>query len=180
MSLKTFRRVITSLPAALCLLAAVGCGSLGDQKPAIEKAIKDHLASRSDLAINQMVLDVKDVKVEGDKAGADVVFRVTNAPEMQMGYHYDLARESGSWKVLQGRTAQANSNHPAGSADPTTSDPNALPPGHPAISNGPGGEMPGGTSGELPPGHPPMGVPEGGAGAMPPGHPPMEIGRAHV
>ena len=71
MSLNKFRRSINSLPAALCLLAAVGCGSFGDQKPAIEKAIKDHLASRSDLAINQMVLDVKDVKVEGDKAGAD-------------------------------------------------------------------------------------------------------------
>lgn len=159
------------LSLVLTTAISVAC-SLGDQKPAIEKAIKDHLSSRSDLAINQMVLDVKEVKVEGDKAGAEVIFRVTNAPEMQMGYHYELAREGGAWKVLQGRPAQANSSHPSGSADPGAADPNALPPGHPPLSGGMGGDM----SGEMPAGHPPLTSPEGSgadAGAMPPGHPPM-------
>jgi hypothetical protein len=158
------------LPLTLfAALAATGCSRFGDQKPAVEKAIKAHLSSRTDLAINQMVMEVKDVKVDGDKAGADVLFRVTNAPEMQMGYHYELAREGGEWKVLQGRPAQTNSAHPTGSADPGTTDPNALPPGHPPVS---GGQMPGNMSGEMPAGHPAVeGAP--GGGAMPPGHPPM-------
>jgi hypothetical protein len=151
----------------LATLAGVGCGRFGDQKPAIEKAIKAHLSSRSDLAINQMVMDLKSVQVDGDKAGAEVVFRVANAPEMQMAYHYELAREGDGWKVLQGRPAQADSSHPSGSADPGATDPNALPPGHPPVSSG----MPGGMSGEMPSGHPSMG--NAPTGEMPPGHPPM-------
>ena len=144
------------------LLAALGCSSMGDQKPAVEKAIKDHLSKRSELAINNMTMEVKDVKVDGDKAGAEVLFRVTSAPEMQMAYHYELARESGSWKVLQGRPAQADSSHPTGSADPSMSDPSALPPGHPPFG---GGEA--GTSSGLPEDHPPLGEPAPQSGAKP-------------
>ena len=129
-------------------ILTLGCGRLGDQKPAVKKAIEAHLASRSDLAIGQMTMDVKDVKVEGDKAGADVVFRVTNSPEMQMGYHYELAREGGTWKVIDGQPSQADSKHPGGDADPNATDPNALPPGHPPLPDAPAGEMP--------PGHPPL------------------------
>ena len=143
----------------LIALVGIGCGGMGDQKPAIEKAIKDHLASRSDLAINNMTMDVKEVKVEPgnkDKAGAEVLFRVTNAPEMQMGYHYDLAREGGTWKVVEGRPAAADSKHPGGDADPNNVDPSALPPGHPpmpgATQGGPQGNSP--DAGALPPGHP--------------------------
>lgn len=155
-------------------MVAAGCGSLGDQKPAIEKAIREHLARRSDLAINQMVMEMKEVKVEGDaqdRAGAYVVFRVTNDPEMQMGYHYDLAREDGAWKVLGGRPAQANSSHPGASADPRAADPRALPPGHPPVSGGTVDEHGHDPSGAMPPGHPPLGAPAPDSSAMPPGHP---------
>jgi hypothetical protein len=146
MSCKVGTRIVAA--ALIALLVGVGCSRFGDQTAAIKKAIETHLASRSDLAFNQMTMDVKEVKVDGDKAGADVVFRVTNAPEMQMGYHYDLAREGGAWKVVDGRPSQENSKHPSGDADPNATDPNALPPGHPPLSGAPAGEMP--------EGHPPL------------------------
>lgn len=161
-----FRQSIPAFALVLLSLLALGCGGMGDQKPAIEKAIKDHLASRSDLAINNMTMEVKDVRMEGDKAGAEVLFRVTNAPEMQMAYHYELAREGGAWKVLQGRPAQADSSHPDGGADPGSSDPSALPPGHPPM-----GAPSGGGENELPPDHPPFGEAAPGSSAPAPKQP---------
>jgi hypothetical protein len=130
---------------ALMALLSTGCGRIGDQTAAVKKAIETHLASRSDLAISQMTMDVKDVKVDGDEAGADVVFRVTNSPEMQMGYHYDLRREGGTWKVVDGRPSATDSKHPTGDADPNGMEPNALPPGHPPLES---------PQGQMPEGHP--------------------------
>ncbi|MSO20912.1 MAG: hypothetical protein EXQ56_10710 [Acidobacteria bacterium] len=145
----------------LAALAGVGCSGMGDQTPAIKKAIETHLASRSDLAINQMTMDVQSVQVERDnkdRAGAEVLFRVTNAPEMQMGYHYDLAREAGSWKVVEGHPSQADSKHPSGDeANDDADGAAALPPGHPPLPEGQA-PMSGSPSqgGALPEGHPPL------------------------
>ncbi len=152
--------------ALITALAGIGCGGVGDQTPAIKKAIETHLSQRSDLAINQMTMDVQTVTVagdkEGDKAQAEVVFRVTSDPNMQMGYHYELVRESGAWKVTGGQPSQADTKHPAGNA------------------GGSEGMNEMGGAAALPPGHPPL--PEGNApmsgnphesGALPQGHPPL-------
>ena len=126
------------------LLAALGCQRLMNQDAAVQKAIQDHLSERSDLAMDKMVMEVQQVKVDGDKAQAEVVFHVAGDTQMRMAYHYDLHREGGSWKVDTGR--------PSGSETP-----------HPQMGEAPAGQSVPGESGngepslDLPEGHPPVG-----------------------
>jgi len=130
------------------LLMAVGCQRLMNQDAAVQKAIQDHLAERSDLAMDKMVMEVQQVQVDGDKAQAEVVFRVTSDPNSRMAYHYDLSREGGTWKVDSGRPGGAESSHPqAGepmAGEPESPAPSELPEGHPPITgaNPPGEEPP--------------------------------------
>ncbi|MBI4444165.1 MAG: hypothetical protein HY649_12440 [Acidobacteria bacterium] len=110
-----------------------GCGGqpTGDSNADIQKAIEQHLASRPGLATGQMVMEIKDVRIEGDKAEAEVIFRSTAEPPAQMTFRYELRRESSGWKVDSGRTSAAESPHPSsGDAPPT--DP-TLPEGHPTL-----------------------------------------------
>ncbi|MBI4480554.1 MAG: hypothetical protein HY651_11075 [Acidobacteria bacterium] len=126
------------------LLAALGCQRLMNQDAAVQKAIQDHLSERSDLAMDKMVMEMQQVKVDGDKAQAEVVFHVAGDSQMRMAYHYDLHREGASWKVDSGR--------PSGSETP-----------HPQMGESPAGESMPGESGngepslDLPEGHPPIG-----------------------
>ena len=138
--------------AAACLLISGGCQRLGDQKAAIQEAIEEHLSRRSDLAMDQMVLEMGEVKVEGDDAEAEVVFRTTSEPAMRMAYHYELRREGGRWQVASGRPSAAEVPHPTlGETGEQESSNPALPEGHPAIPDG---------GAPLPEGHPPIGEPE--------------------
>jgi hypothetical protein len=122
-------------------LLAVGCQRLMNQDAAIQKAIRDHLGERSDLSMDKMVMEVHQVKVDGDKAQAEVVFRTTSDPPAQMNYHYELHREGGAWKVDTGRPSAAEAQHPqmgeapmdeskSGEGQPSAG---ALPEGHPPI-----------------------------------------------
>jgi hypothetical protein len=115
-----------------------------NQDAAIQKAIRDHLTQRSDLDMSKMVLEVHEVKVNGDKATAEVVFRTTTDPPAQMNYHYDLHRESGAWKVDTGRPSAAGTQHPQMGEQ--------MGEGEPGGAGEPG-------AGELPAGHPPIDQP---------------------
>ena len=137
----------------LILITAAGCQRLMNQDAAIQKAIQQHLTERSDLAMDKMVMEVQKVTVDGDKAQAEVVFRVAGgggAPESRMGYHYDLHREGGAWKVDSGRPAGAATAHPQmgegmGQGMPSSD----------GVSGAPtGGD---GSAPALPEGHPPIG-----------------------
>ena len=122
-------------------MVAGGCQRLMNQDAAIQKAIRDHLTERSDLDMSKMVLEMHEVKVNGDKATAEVVFRTTSDPPAQMNYHYDLHRESGAWKVDTGRPSAAGSQHPqmgdSGQGEESGTDAGELPAGHPPIGQAP-------------------------------------------
>ena len=118
----------------MILLAGLGCQRLMNQNAAIQKAIQDHLGSRSDLAMDKMVMEMQQVKVDGDKATAEVVFRTTADPPARMTYHYELHRDGGSWKVDTGRPSGSETPHPQmGDSQPGNSSPPAMPEGHPPI-----------------------------------------------
>ena len=110
-----------------------GCGgqSTGDSNAAIQKAIEQHLASRPGLATGQMVMEVKDVRIEGDTAKAEVIFRSTTEPPAEMTFRYELLREGSEWKVDSGRTSAAETPHPSSGDAPPTESP--LPEGHPTL-----------------------------------------------
>ena len=80
----------------------MGCQRMMNQDAAIQKAIRDHLGERSDLSMDKMVMEVQQVKVEGEKATAEVVFRTTSDPPARMSYHYDLRKQGGAWQVSGG------------------------------------------------------------------------------
>ncbi|MBI2819590.1 MAG: hypothetical protein HYX73_06400 [Acidobacteria bacterium] len=124
------------------LLVALGCQRLMNQEAAVQKAIQDHLAERSDLALDKMVMEVQQVNVNGDTAQAEVVFSVAGDPQSRMSFHYDLHREGGRWQVDASRLSDSQESHPqmggpsvgesmpgeSGSAEPLN-----LPEGHPPV-----------------------------------------------
>jgi hypothetical protein len=143
----------------LCMAAllGLGCQRLMNQDAAIQKAIRDHLTERSDLDMSKMVLEIRQVKVDGDKAQAEVVFRTTSDPPAQMSYHYELHREGGAWKVDTGRPSAADTQHPqmgqaageAGGESQGEPQGGQLPAGHPPINQAPIGQT--NPHGDAPP-----------------------------
>ena len=128
--------ILSGVAVLAAVLIVVGCGPLSNQQGNIEKAIKDHLSQRGDLSMDQMVMELGPVKVDGDAAGAEVVFRTTSDPPASMSYHYELRRQDGAWKVTggwpSGSEDQAGTQHPGmGEAAPP-----ALPEGHPPLPEG--------------------------------------------
>ena len=129
------------------LLTALGCQRLMNQEAAVQKAIQDHLAQRSDLAMDQMVMEVQQVNVNGDTAQAEVVFAVAGDPQSRMSFHYDLHREGGRWQVDAGRPSGSQASHPQSGGTPMggsqvgesmpgeagTAEPLNLPEGHPPV-----------------------------------------------
>lgn len=90
-----------------------GCSqSSSDPNAAIQKAIEDHLANRSDLSIGNMVMEMKDVRIDGDHAQADVLFRTTSNPPAQMAYTYLLLQTDGKWEIETAQPSGADSSHP--------------------------------------------------------------------
>ena len=135
-------RILAAAILAMLLFACFGCQRLMNQDAAIQKAVRDHLGERSDLDMRQMVMEMQQVKVDGDKAQAEVVFRATSSPPAQMAYHYDLHREGGAWKVDTGR--------PSGTQHPPMGESAGEASGGDSMGDGQA------TSGELPAGHPPI------------------------
>ncbi|MBI1955806.1 MAG: hypothetical protein HYS38_05385 [Acidobacteria bacterium] len=119
-----------------CLL--VSCGQQqADSNAAIRQAIEEHLASRSGLAADKMTMEVKDVRVKGEQAEADVVFRTTSDPPAEMAFFYQLRKEGKRWRVEQGNPSAANSPHPTSPAPDSGGDAEPLPEGHPPVTSPP-------------------------------------------
>ena len=117
-----------------------GCSSTqkNNSDAAIRQAIEQHLAGRQGLANDQIVLDLKQVQIQGDKADADVIFHSRSDSNVQMTFHYQLTRDGQGWKVSQGRPSASDSPHPSGpevqgqqpEAGGSAPPPAALPQGH--------------------------------------------------
>lgn len=120
------------LTACVCFLA--GCGSLkkSDPEAAVRAAIEAHLAGRTGLASDKIIMDMKKVEVHGDRAEAEVVFRSRTDPKASMAFHYQLRNEGNQWKIDTGRPAGENALHPPPGSQPETAPP--LPEGHPPTS----------------------------------------------
>lgn len=91
----------------------------------MEAAIRAYLSQRSDLAMNKMEVEITHVEFQGEKAEADVIFRVKGG-QGTMPFHYTLHREGDHWVVERGR-----SGTPTGTQ---------MPPGHPPLGGSPPSE----------------------------------------
>ena len=115
-----------------------------ENKEAVRQGVIDYLASRSNLNIASMSVDVSAVTFKGNEADATVSFAPKGAaPSQGMSMRYTLERKGSKW-VVRGRSESGKSPH------------------------GMGGGMPGMQGGAMPP------MPGGAGAAgqmMPPGHP---------
>ncbi|MBI4458767.1 MAG: hypothetical protein HY648_01745 [Acidobacteria bacterium] len=114
----------------------VGCTSepAADSDTAVRQAIEKHLAGRSDLAADKMTMEVVNVKFDGERAEAEVVFRTTSGPPAQMAFLYELHREGSEWQVERGRPSATDSPHPSSSSG-SDGNKNPSPEGHPPITS---------------------------------------------
>lgn len=122
-----------SLLFALCaaLLAGTACSRLRqaprlETKEAVKAAIDAHLAKRrGTIALDQMNVEVRDVKFQGDRAEADVLFS-SKTGTASMTMHYALRREGDHWVVE--RSASGDMGMPPGHPPTTEPAPPSAPP----------------------------------------------------
>jgi len=124
------------LMALGCFLAS--CGGLKKSNPetAIRQAIEEHLAGRTGLASDKIIMDMKKVEVHGDRADAEVLFRSRSDPKASMSFHYQLRNEGNRWKIDTGHPAGEATAQPPSVSPPQTSPPASAPPlpeGHPSV-----------------------------------------------
>lgn len=120
------------LLAIWCVLAA-GCNKTASDQAEIRASIEKHLTSRADLNLGAMDREVKQVSVNGDRATAQVEFRLKGG-DAKMDIEYSLQRQGKDWSVM--------SSQPIGMGDPHSG----------MDSNSPGAQ--GSSGGQLPQGHP--------------------------
>jgi hypothetical protein len=118
----------------LALLAS-GCSKSGgtQSKEAVQAGIERYLQKQSQIALNNMTLEVQDVKFQDDRAEANVKFRSKQAPQLAVGVHYVLHRTGDQWEVQSSSAASGMGGNPHGGAGqaptPPASGP-ALQPSH--------------------------------------------------
>jgi hypothetical protein len=140
--------------ACLCLalVSWLGCSSANktDDTASVQRAVEKHLATRTDLGNLQVV--VEKVSFEGDHANAAVTIMARQDSKAKMQMTYRLRKTDAGWEVEAPQGSEAGAH--AGGAVPMPEAEGGgaeLPPGHPPVKGGAGGE-----ASELPPGHPPV------------------------
>jgi len=142
-------RVFTIAVSLACL---IGCsrGSI-DTKEAVRQGVIDYLATRQNLNISSMNVEVTSVTFKENEADALVAFVPKGGGGAPVTFPYTLERKGSHW-VVKPRAAGQNPHGGMGS-------PGTMPMPMPLAGENPhgamppaGGEMP--KSGDLPPGHP--------------------------
>ena len=146
----------------LLVLALVGCGSEEKSDIAVGEAIRAHLASRMDLSLGKMTVELESVEYDGSNATAQVTIAARDDPQASMKMAYRLRQSGSAWVVEAPAAGSSPGDHGGAGAGG-----DGMPPGHP-----PTGEQPKTGGGDLPAGHPPV---EGGSASqeLPKGHPPV-------
>jgi len=116
---------------ALVLLAACNRGAKLETEPAVRQALERYLASRSNLNMQGMDLQIAGIQFRGQQAQVDVVFKAKgggDTPGGTMSMRYTLNRRGDRWEVGPQSSAHGGATPPAGSGAPVE-----MPPGHPAV-----------------------------------------------
>jgi hypothetical protein len=113
---------------------AIGCKKQMKDEDAIRASIEKRLTSRTDINLGVMDREVKQVSVNGDKATAQVEFRLKGG-DAKMDIEYQLERQGGDWVVLSGQPMGAPPIMPPDAGQMPPGGPNSqdqqMPTGHP-------------------------------------------------
>ena len=128
-------RVFLSVLALL--LVSAGCSRNTSQSPAatddrqaIEAALTKYLNERGTINVSAMDVKIDDLKIAGDRADAQVLFR-TKQGEGEMRMNYVLLRQNNAWTVQAPARTETDMPH-EGVAIPQGQ--TALPSGHPPVT----------------------------------------------
>jgi hypothetical protein len=104
----------------------------GDDRAAIEAALNKYLSERGTINVSAMDVKVEDLKISGDRADAQVLFR-TKQGEGEMRMAYVLTRQNNVWAVQAPPRSESGMPH-GGVATPQSQGQTALPSGHPPVT----------------------------------------------
>jgi hypothetical protein len=94
------RWMVAGIVGATLLFGA--CSKSGDssQEAAVRAAVEAHLQKKSNLALNNMDMQIQNVKVNGDAADAQVKFSSKQNPQLAVSIQYSLRRAGNHWEVV--------------------------------------------------------------------------------
>jgi len=94
-----------------CSKSAGSAGEAPSPDAEIRAAISARLATQGTLNLQSFDTDVKQVTIQGDRAQAQVEFRVKNGSGA-MSMTYQLQRHDGAWTVLDANPEGSDFSHP--------------------------------------------------------------------
>lgn len=121
--------------ATLLALSLAACAKDIQNKDAVRQGVIDHLQARKnlDLDMSAMQVEVSSVTFRENEADATVSFVPKGgSPSQGMTMKYTLERAGDGWKVKQ-KAETSNNPHSGGGAMPPPS--GEMPPGHPPIGS---------------------------------------------
>ena len=98
------------------LASSTACNRLSGvhSKAAVQEGIEEHLKQQSNVALQNMTIEVGEVVFSGDTAEAQVKFRSKEAPNLAVGVAYKLRRSGNGWKVESALTTSMAGTTPHG------------------------------------------------------------------
>jgi len=121
-------RVLLCCVLGIAVLAG-GCSKSGKvpSKAAVQEGIERYLRKQSNVLLDNMTVEVKNVQFDGDRANADVSFRSKQSPDLVMGRRYALHRVNGEWQVESSTSPDGMGGPHGGAAMPQPAAPAAAP-----------------------------------------------------
>src|SRR3989442_13521594 len=91
----------TIILVGLVLLFTAACSSRSnlETEAAVRQALERYLASRPNLNMQGMDMDLSGIKFRNQSAEADVTFRAKGDAKAAMSIHYTLKRQGNGWEV---------------------------------------------------------------------------------
>jgi hypothetical protein len=116
------RAILLSVMGVALVLSSCNRSHGVQSKAAIQAAIEQHLQKQSNVMLNNVNVEVQDVKFEGDHANASVNFRSKQAPDIVVARQYVLKKVGEQWQV-ESSASPGGMGSPHGGAVPA--EPNA-------------------------------------------------------
>jgi hypothetical protein len=128
---KTYNQSVRSLFPLLLIVALAGCNRDIRNEQAVRQGVIDYLASRSNLNISAMNVEVASVIFRQNEADATVSFSPKGGgPGGSMTMRYTLELKGSKW-VVKGRADSGQNPHGSGMPAPGASPMGEMPSGHP-------------------------------------------------
>lgn len=106
--------IIAGILGATILFGACSKGGDNAQDAAVRSAVEAYLQKKNDLALNKMDMQIQGVKVNGDKADAQVKFSSKENAQLAVTIQYSLRRAGGNWEVASSTPVGGDSHQSTG------------------------------------------------------------------